>query len=353
MLVSEGMEGTHVIEMRPENVLMLAAGLLAGLFFVAGSIQALGRHAWATFLPRRRRRRRVKPVPCGLLCDFLKALQTAPDDVRIWYELGVSLSRLNHQKEAKVALQYVVRRGDPNSEEASLARQWLVTPGTPAKGAASPPEVLPDQSRTMSALPPIEPAGPGEPTAPVAPAMALEAAWPGRRPTPSPGGPQALSGFPPGSETGESWESPEVLEPPSTEAEHIKMVVHYADGRVIKGFSYDFYPNKPHFHLLPPVAGFSFTDEALEVRIKELKAVFFVRDFKGNPSYNERKYFLEGERPPGRKVEVTFRDGEVLVGSTVGYDMRRPGFFFIPADPKSNNLKVFAVRRAVTSVRFL
>jgi len=42
-----------------------------------------------------------------------------------------------------------------------------------------------------------------------------------------------------------------------------------------------------------------------------------------------------------------------LIGSTVGYEPRRPGFFFIPADPRSNNLKVFAVSRAVMKVQFL
>lgn len=140
---------------------------------------------------------------------------------------------------------------------------------------------------------------------------------------------------------------------PLDQSERGKLVLHYADGRVVKGYSYDFYPNKPRFHLLPPVAGFSFTDEAIEVRIKDLKAVFFVRGFLGDPSHCERGYFAEGEQHPGRKVEVTFADGEVLVGTTVGYNRGRPGFFFIPADPKSNNVKVFAVSAAVTRVRFL
>lgn len=81
--------------------------------------------------------------------------------------------------------------------------------------------------------------------------------------------------------------------------------------------------------------------------------MFFVRDFVGDPSSNERKHFAEGGRPPGRKMEVRFLDGEVLAGTTMGYDRHRPGFFLIPADPKSNNLKVFVVSRAVTSVRFL
>jgi hypothetical protein len=52
-------------------------------------------------------------------------------------------------------------------------------------------------------------------------------------------------------------------------------------------------------------------------------------------------------------MEVTFKDGEVLVGTTLGYDPSRPGFFIFPADPKSNNIRVFAVATAVKKVRFL
>lgn len=151
--------------------------------------------------------------------------------------------------------------------------------------------------------------------------------------------------------TGEAAQISSFGQTPTDASERIKVVAHYADGRVIKGYTQDFYPNKPHFHLFPAVAEPS--GKAIEVQVQDLKAVFFVRDFAGNPSYNERKEFAEGERPIGRKVEVTFRDGEVLVGTTVGYDPKRSGFFFIPADPKSNNLKVFAVAAAVTNVRFL
>lgn len=130
-----------------------------------------------------------------------------------------------------------------------------------------------------------------------------------------------------------------------------KIVVHYADGRILKGYSHDFYPNKPRFHLFLAVAGLF--DEAIEVRIHDLKAVFFVRDFAGDPEYDERKYFADGLRPPGRKVEVTFMDGEVLVGATIGYDPRRPSFFLVPADPETNNLRVYCVSAAVSKVRYL
>jgi hypothetical protein len=52
-------------------------------------------------------------------------------------------------------------------------------------------------------------------------------------------------------------------------------------------------------------------------------------------------------------VEITFTDGETLVGSTLGYDPKRPGFFIFPADPESNNARVFALSKAVRLVRYL
>jgi hypothetical protein len=55
----------------------------------------------------------------------------------------------------------------------------------------------------------------------------------------------------------------------------------------------------------------------------------------------------------GRKVEVIFKDGEALVGSTQGYQADRPGFFMVPADPQSNNERIFVVAKAVQKVSFL
>jgi hypothetical protein len=132
--------------------------------------------------------------------------------------------------------------------------------------------------------------------------------------------------------------------------EPVKVVARYASGKRVKGFSQDFFPNKDRFHIYPAAKP---SGEAVEVLVKELKAVFFVQDFVGNYLYNERKKYIEGEKPSGRKVEVTFTDGEVLIGSTLGYDPSRPGFFVFPADPKSNNIRVFAITTAVKKVRFL
>jgi hypothetical protein len=133
--------------------------------------------------------------------------------------------------------------------------------------------------------------------------------------------------------------------------EPTKVVVKYANGNVAKGFIQSFSPNKDFFYLTPADNS---SGTPLYVSVKRLKAVFVVRDFHGNPQFEERNFYLEGENPPGLKLEVTFADGEVMVGSTVlTYDPKRPGNFIIPADPNSNNLRVFAVSSAVKSVRQL
>ncbi len=132
--------------------------------------------------------------------------------------------------------------------------------------------------------------------------------------------------------------------------EPVKVVIRYATGKVLKGFTQDFFPSKDRFHLQPTSKA---SGNVIEILVKDLKAIFFVQDFEGNAQYNERKAYLEGEKTSGRKVEVTFVDGEVLVGTTLGYDPNRQGFFLHPADPKSNNMRVFAISTAVKKVRNL
>jgi hypothetical protein len=133
--------------------------------------------------------------------------------------------------------------------------------------------------------------------------------------------------------------------------EPTKVVVRYVNGTVSKGFIQNFSPNKDFFYLTPADNS---SGPPIYVSVKRLKAVFVVRDFHGNPQFQERNFYMEGENPPGLKLEVIFTDGEVMVGSSMlSYDPKRPGNFIIPADPKSNNIRVYAVSSAVKSVRQL
>ena len=130
-----------------------------------------------------------------------------------------------------------------------------------------------------------------------------------------------------------------------------KIVARYCDGRTVKGTTQNFFPNKPVFHVKRLEA--TGPGDIVEVKVEDLKAIFFVRDFTGNPRHVEKKRLAPGERAQGRLMEVTCKDGEVIVGTTTGYDPKRPGFFLFPIDPSTNNARVFMVTSAVRTARFL
>ena len=128
-----------------------------------------------------------------------------------------------------------------------------------------------------------------------------------------------------------------------------KIVVRYKDGRLVKGFSHDFHPTRSQFAIWPSIN--SPEHDGIVVPVSGLKAVFFVRDFRGDSEYVEDKTFDQAS--PGRRIEVTFFDNEVLVGTTLSYRPDGHGFFLSPADPNGNNVRVFVVTSAVRHVRFL
>jgi Family of unknown function (DUF6982) len=129
-----------------------------------------------------------------------------------------------------------------------------------------------------------------------------------------------------------------------------KVVARYVDGTLIKGYSYDFAPGRRRFHIF---SAHKASAAPTLVQLSDLKAVFFVRDFSGNAAYTERNRFAPGEPSAGRRVKVVFRDNEVLVGSTDGELASLPGLFVTPADPASNNIRVYAVSTAIRQVRTL
>ena len=104
-----------------------------------------------------------------------------------------------------------------------------------------------------------------------------------------------------------------------------------------------------HFHLARTIQ--SSPQQPVLVPVSQLKAVFFVRDFAGDAAYTERKSFADVVQ--GRRIEVTFLDDEVMVGSTLSYRPQGSGFFLTPADSNGNNLRVFIGPSAVRHVRYL
>ncbi len=127
-----------------------------------------------------------------------------------------------------------------------------------------------------------------------------------------------------------------------------KLVVACLDGRRLKGFVFNFSPLRETFRLFPEAN--SPPEAGVEVELAQLKALFFVKDFAGNAQYKEH-YEIDGGR--GRKLEVTFKDGEKIIGTTEAWTPQKLGFFLFPADPGTNNLRIFVVNRNVARVQSL
>ena len=130
-----------------------------------------------------------------------------------------------------------------------------------------------------------------------------------------------------------------------------KVVVRYADGRIVKGMTADFVPTKDLFHV--NVSTDSVGAKPVEISKSELKALFFVKDLDGDPKHVESNEFDPAHPPAGRRIRVVFKDGEVLVGTTTGYQPGRSGFFLVPADAGSNVERCYIVTAATTEVKFL
>ena len=141
--------------------------------------------------------------------------------------------------------------------------------------------------------------------------------------------------------------APAAARQPGASTSWQKVIARFRDGHLVRGYTADFHPSKPQLHLSAEPN----SSDTLFLQLSQLKALFFVRDFTGDRMRVERQEF--GSVPQGRRVAVTFHDGETLLGSTLGYRGEGNGFFVHPADPRSNNLRVFVAPGATQQVRFL
>lgn len=130
-----------------------------------------------------------------------------------------------------------------------------------------------------------------------------------------------------------------------------RIVARYTDGRILKGETSDFIPSKDLFHVIPTSQPGA--KGPLAVKVSELKALFFVKDLEGDPRHMERKSYDPSRSAAGRKIRVEFGDGEVLMGTTQGYQPGRPGFFLVPADEGSNIERCYVVSASARSIDFV
>ncbi len=123
-----------------------------------------------------------------------------------------------------------------------------------------------------------------------------------------------------------------------------KVIARFRDGTLLKGTTDDFDSNQAAFMLSGE------DGRTHHVTLCDLKALFFVHELDGNPSYRERKGFF-ADSDLTHRVLVEFFDDEVIFGYCREYSSQSQGFFLVPGDPNSNNVLVFVVRTSIRKVK--
>ncbi|MEO8200647.1 MAG: hypothetical protein ABI679_09025 [Gemmatimonadota bacterium] len=123
------------------------------------------------------------------------------------------------------------------------------------------------------------------------------------------------------------------------------VIARYRDGHVVKGVSFDVDPAKPTCHVRPD------TGAVMEVRLADLKALFFVKTLEGNSKHDEGAEVATGDRRThgSAMIVLTFEDGEKLTCLTNRFPPNRPFYFVVPVDLESNNVRILVNAAAVAS----
>ena len=129
---------------------------------------------------------------------------------------------------------------------------------------------------------------------------------------------------------------------------HKKVVVTFSDGTTLQG-----YVNPMH---LPddPLDVLTTNGEHRQIPLKEIRAVYFVRDF--TEDYEpERKAFFSRPKLDGLWVRLKFRDNETLEG-VVSNDLLAlldSGIQITPPDLNGAAVRIFVPRSALSEVTVL
>jgi hypothetical protein len=128
-----------------------------------------------------------------------------------------------------------------------------------------------------------------------------------------------------------------------------RVVIRKLDKGLVKGFL------DPHGYLSSTLEVLDREGRLVHVPLSEVKGVFFVRDFAGNPDRAERKIFRSRPRLAGLWVRMTFKDNEVLEALLPNnlLNIDSLGFLVTPPDVYSNNLRIFIPRTALTEMEVL
>jgi hypothetical protein len=136
-----------------------------------------------------------------------------------------------------------------------------------------------------------------------------------------------------------------------------KLVAHFKDGRVTKGFSRDFDPAHDSFHLVRREGQVAASQE---IRLEDLKALFHVKTWGRKDKHTGQVAGFPSEKRASKgsgralvKTVIEFYDGEKIFGYSLDYDPNRRGFYVVPADPSDNNRTIYVVHSSLVNIQFV
>ena len=128
-----------------------------------------------------------------------------------------------------------------------------------------------------------------------------------------------------------------------------RVVIRKLDKGLIKGFI------DPKGYLASEIDVLDREGRLVHIPMSEIKGVFFVRDFEGNPDRVERKVFRSRPRLAGLWVRMTFKDSEVLEALLPNnlLEIDPLGYMVTSPDVYSNNIRFFVPRTALIEMEII
>ena len=97
------------------------------------------------------------------------------------------------------------------------------------------------------------------------------------------------------------------------------------------------------------------TAQVVVAPYREIRAVYFVREFQGPPDVDEKKTFQSRPKVDGLWVRLTFHDDEVFEG-VIANDLLQlgdHGVTFSPPDASSNTQRVFVPKQTLKELKVM
>lgn len=134
-----------------------------------------------------------------------------------------------------------------------------------------------------------------------------------------------------------------------------KVLVRFSDGRLVRAYLAvsGEWPSLSASAEMLPLQGDN--GVRIEFNPEDIKAIFVVKSFEGNPNYVEFKNFPQRPGDPGLWVRVRFMDQESLEGVAPNSlaTFADPIFVMTPPDPQSNNQAVLVSKRSLAEMQIL